>query len=158
MIELRTFAIRVYSAPEVSSACLALQDEAGVDVPLLLFCGWYALQAGEMDDQIFSSAKAIAQELGEHLVYPLRKTRRWMKDRREDQPWIALREAIKASELEAELLLLEQLQKCLTQKDPLSGTRSEAVIQKNQLRCLAEPVSEKHHAHLRCIARACAQF
>ena len=166
MIELRTFAIRVYSAPEVTRACLALQDEAGVDVPLLLFCGWYAVLAGEMDEKTFAAAKAVAQELGEQLIYPLRKTRRWMKNRRDDQPWIELREAIKTNELKAELLLLDQLQSCLTKATPeKSGsdpelTRSEAEIKKNLLRCITDvaALSAKDHEHLQCIARACAQF
>jgi uncharacterized protein (TIGR02444 family) len=166
VLELRTFAIRVYSAPEVARACLALQDEAGVDVPLLLFCGWYAVQAGEIDDKTFAAAKTIAQELGEQLIYPLRNTRRWMKNRREDQPWIALREAIKASELQAELLLLEQLQSCLNRpeseksgSDP-EPTHSEAEIRKNLLRCVTDPaaLSEKNQQQLQCVAHACTQF
>lgn len=170
MLELRTFAIRVYSAPAVARACLALQDEAGVDVPLLLFCGWYAVQAGEIDDKTFAAAKTIAQELGEQLIYPLRNTRRWMKNRREDQPWIELREAIKASELQAELLLLEQLQSCLARPETETETeksraepeltRSEAEIRKNLLRCVSDPaaLSEKNQQQLQCVAHACAQF
>lgn len=36
------FALRLYGARGVGKACLLLQDESGVDVPVLLFSAWLA--------------------------------------------------------------------------------------------------------------------
>ena len=38
----RRFSLRFYRQPEVADACIALQEEAGVDVNLLLFLLWHA--------------------------------------------------------------------------------------------------------------------
>ena len=36
------FSLRFYRQPKVADACIALQEEAGVDVNLLLFLLWHA--------------------------------------------------------------------------------------------------------------------
>src|SRR5712692_1050108 len=36
------FSLRFYRQPKVADACIALQEEAGVDVNLLLFLFWHA--------------------------------------------------------------------------------------------------------------------
>ena len=40
------FSLEIYAKPGVAQACLALQDECGADVNLLLFCCW----AGPLDE------------------------------------------------------------------------------------------------------------
>ena len=37
------FSLRFYRRREVADACIALQEEAGVDVNLLLFLLWHAI-------------------------------------------------------------------------------------------------------------------
>ena len=39
-IGLWDFALRLYKAPDVADACLALQERNSVDVPVLLFAAW----------------------------------------------------------------------------------------------------------------------
>ena len=36
------FSLRFYRLPEVADACITLQEQAGVDVNLLLFLLWHA--------------------------------------------------------------------------------------------------------------------
>lgn len=122
MMELKTFAVAVYSEPGVEQTCLELQDQHHVDVPLLLYCGWYGACCGRIPDETLARARQTSAQLSDHVIKPLRKARRWMKTRQPavsdsgpgsaaetDDGWQALREQIKASELKAELLLLDML-------------------------------------------------
>lgn len=114
MMDLKTFAVAVYSEPGVAPACLTLQDNNQVDVPLLLFCGWYGALYGQLALPDLRRAVEISHQLGAHLIKPLRQTRRWMKthsvDAATDARWNTLREDIKRAELAAELLMLDTLQ------------------------------------------------
>ena len=38
------FSLEVYGRPKVAETCLRLQDEFGVDVPVLLFAAWLAAE------------------------------------------------------------------------------------------------------------------
>ncbi|MDP2126588.1 MAG: TIGR02444 family protein [Pseudohongiella sp.] len=124
MMEIKTFAVAVYSIAGVAQACLTLQDRNNVDVPLLLFCGWYGASYGRLSQQQLSQATEMSQQLGAYLINPLRGARRWMKTNRlisdnsgvdasdnvtGEQAWDSLREQIKSAELKAELLLLDAL-------------------------------------------------
>ena len=46
------WSLRVYRAPGVQEACLALQDRCGADVNLLLFCGWVGLAGRALDQRL----------------------------------------------------------------------------------------------------------
>ena len=95
------FSLEVYAKPGVAQACLALQDECGVDVNLLLFCCW----AGPLDEAGVRRAIDAVAHWQTAVVQPLRAVRRLLKadferifqDHRE-----VLRQAIKTSELDAE--------------------------------------------------------
>lgn len=113
MMELKTFAVTVYSETGVAQACLTLQDQEHVDVPLLLFCGWYGTCYGQIPCAQLTQAREISKQLGNRLIKPLRQVRRWMKthsvDIRSELRWNTLREDIKRAELEAEMLMLDTL-------------------------------------------------
>lgn len=98
------YSLRVYAQPGVSAACLRLQDEADLDVNLLLL----ALYAGRIDRDIgiedWQRLDALVAPLREHLIQPLRHARRWLKQ----QPPIPLQPARGgASELRPALAELE---------------------------------------------------
>ncbi len=107
------FSLRVYGQADVAEACLALQNDYGLDVNLLLYCCWLGTHGTQLDDAAFARAMAFAGPWSEHVVRPLRHARTWMKhdsDAPEKLPpdvYAELRESIKAIELEAERL--EQL-------------------------------------------------
>ena len=50
------FSVRTYGVPGVSQACLALQDERGVDVNMLLYCIWIGATRGEFSEQLYRTA------------------------------------------------------------------------------------------------------
>ena len=106
------FSLRLYRAPGVGDACIALQEEAGVDVNLLLFLLW---QAKERRALTAADVKALDQTIGgwrDTAVIPLRNVRRALKS----SPGLvdpntaeAFRTRIKAVELEAERLQQEAM-------------------------------------------------
>jgi uncharacterized protein (TIGR02444 family) len=115
------FSLHFYRQAGVSDACIALQDECGVDVNLLLFLFWLAsegrlLSAGEvkaLDDKVRSWR--------ELTIMPIRDTRRRLKGAPtlvESGRQEAFRNKVKAVELEAERLQQEALYQ-FTRSGPL---------------------------------------
>ena len=106
------FSLGFYRRPQVADACIALQEEAGVDVNLLLFLLWHAtlkraLSAAEVAD--------LERRVGawrDMTVIPLRTLRRALKS---PSALVApaaaelFRTKIKAIELEAERLQQEAM-------------------------------------------------
>lgn len=94
--------LRLYAMADVAPLCLSLQDEADVDVPLLLFlvlADRHQLGCSDADLQSFLSA---ASQWRETVVRPLRDIRRAMKSTFDGEAEAALREEIKCIELRAE--------------------------------------------------------
>jgi uncharacterized protein (TIGR02444 family) len=106
------FSLRFYRQPQVADACIALQEQAGVDVNLLLFLLWHARRK-----RAFSTAEVEALEgrVGpwrNMTVVPLRALRRALKAPPalvEAGAAEAFRTRIKAVELEAERLQQEAM-------------------------------------------------
>ena len=73
------FSNRVYRKPDVSQCCLSLQDLYGLDVNLLLFACWHARSRGLCEPALAEKALAFSSNWANHVVKPLRGTRRWMK-------------------------------------------------------------------------------
>ena len=106
------FSLRFYRQPGVADACIALQEQSGVDVNLLLYLLWHATQR-----RVFAADEiaAIESRIGpwrEATVIPLRGVRRALKT----PPSLvaaataeAFRTRIKAVELEAERLQQEAM-------------------------------------------------
>ncbi|KAB1073730.1 TIGR02444 family protein [Methylobacterium planeticum] len=105
-----TFACAFYGRPGIAEACLALQDEADVDVALLLYLIWCAQTGRPVDAAAIVRAEARAAPWRAQVIAPLRAVRRAMRSELlPGQPTQALRERIKAVELEAERLALAAL-------------------------------------------------
>jgi uncharacterized protein (TIGR02444 family) len=106
------FSIKFYAVPGVAPACIALQDQAGVDVNLLFFLLWNATLGRTLSE---SDVKELDRTIGvwrDTAVIPLRKMRRALKS----PPAMlapdvaeAFRNRIKAAELEAERLQQEAM-------------------------------------------------
>ena len=100
-----TFSLSLYGKPGVPQACLTLQDEAGVDVNLLLF-GLFLGRTGRK--LTASDVRKIAQTTEPWragIVVSLREARRALKE--PPPPFAgpladALRKSVKAAELESE--------------------------------------------------------
>ena len=106
------FSLKFYRQPKVSDACIALQEEAGIDVNLLLFLLW---QAAERRALAAADVEALERRIGawrNMTVVPLRNVRRALKSPPalvESTTAEAFRNRIKAVELEAERLQQEAM-------------------------------------------------
>lgn len=103
--EIWSFMLRLYARPGVASACLRLQDEAGVDVPLLLAAFFAVSQGHSLGADEAARLDADVAEWRRNVVQPLRALRRGMKADGTVQrlpEGRALREDVKALELRAE--------------------------------------------------------
>ncbi len=122
------FSLRTYCSTGVPGACIALQDELGADINLVLYCCWAGGLAAALDDVAFEQAFAFSRAWSSQVVQPLRAARRWMKmtgcalNPVESSACMALRERVKADELEA-----EKLQQSALASLPLSTAPSEGL-------------------------------
>lgn len=108
-MSLWTWAVQAYARPGVEPACLALQDDQGQSVPLLLWAAW----RGPVDGETAEAACDTARSWHGAAIDPLRAVRRTLKKPVPDMdegPRLALREQVKAVELAAERGLLEALE------------------------------------------------
>jgi len=106
------FSLQFYRLPKVADACIALQEEAGVDVNLLLFLLWHAKQRRRLSTADVAALEAQVAPWRDLTVIPLRSVRRGLKS----PPALVaapaaevFRNRIKALELEAERLQQEAM-------------------------------------------------
>jgi uncharacterized protein (TIGR02444 family) len=101
------FSLGFYRQPGVSDACIALQDEAGVDVNILLFLLWNATLGRTLSNGAVAELERKIGPLRDATVIPLRTLRRAL---RTPPPVVeagaaeAFRTHVKRVELEAERL------------------------------------------------------
>lgn len=100
------FSLAVWGREAVEPACLALQARHGIDVNVLLFCGWAGRRGRALDAADLGRLIDAARPWREAAVLPLRALRVWLKTQpvAPGPPVEALRERIKACELEAEAI------------------------------------------------------
>jgi uncharacterized protein (TIGR02444 family) len=106
------FSLQFYRLPKVADACIALQEEAGVDVNLLLFLLWHARQRRRLSRADIAALEAKIAPWRDVTVIPLRSVRRALKSPPalvEASTAGAFRNRIKAVELEAERLQQEAM-------------------------------------------------
>lgn len=107
------WAVAAYDAPDVADACLALQDHHEQNVPLLLWSAWIAQTGRRPDEETIEAACDTARAWDSVVTAPLRAVRRTLKapvPDIDDGPREAVRQRIKAVELEAEKHLLAALE------------------------------------------------
>jgi len=96
--------LSVYPRPGVSPALIALQDEAGLNVNVLLFCCWLACRSQRLTAEGAHEIERLNAEWANAIVAPLRAVRRLLKT----SPLIAenaradVRKRLQAIELELE--------------------------------------------------------
>lgn len=133
------FSLRTYNAAGAAEACLALQDEHGADVNMILYCCWAGGRAAPLDEAGLTRALAVSRDWGGQVVQPLRSVRRWMKaagcagGQVDREACLKLRERVKALELAAEQL---QQQALAALPLPPGGERGPPAIAANLRRYL----------------------
>jgi uncharacterized protein (TIGR02444 family) len=120
------FSLRFYDQPDVRDTCLKLQDEAGLNVNLVLWCCWQAARGRALAKEDVASAAGRISEWSGSVTQPLRKLRRQVKAGREEnlapEARDRLYERLKAAELEAERV--EQALLCRKSAPGTETTRS----------------------------------
>lgn len=101
------FSLSIYAQPEMEALCLYLQDHRGINVNLLLWALWLDGQLRSFDKRLWQQGVVSSQRAELWLVRPLRRMRRTLPKRK---PWLGLRSAVKAWELQAEQRQLQALQ------------------------------------------------
>jgi len=107
------YAVGLYSEPGVSLSCLDIQEQCGVDVPLLLFGAWMGSQGFVLTATDCRDIDARIRDWRIEVIQALRRVRRRMKSGPPPAPserTKRLRSAVKAAELDAERIELEVLE------------------------------------------------
>ena len=71
-----TFSLALYGRPGVADACLALQDEQGMDVNLLLYACYATVCGQALSEADLRAVDAAVREWRAEMVAPLRALRR----------------------------------------------------------------------------------
>ena len=119
--DLWDYAVILYSQDEVMRAALALQDRAGADVNMLLFCIWAAARGRRLTAEEMEAAFSASLRWQTEVVRPLRTARRYLKS-----PDLAtdlrlageLRRGVADSELFAEHMQLLMLERSVAPPSP----------------------------------------
>ncbi len=108
--DLWSFALSIYARPGCEAACLRLQEH-GADVCLLLCGAWLEQRGVALEPERIEALLQLARPWQKTVVEPLRQMRmQWRTMAQQDVPLAALRERVKALELEAERELLARLE------------------------------------------------
>lgn len=110
------FSLEVYARPQVAELCIALQDEYGFDVNVLLLGLWIAeTERTAFEAKLIRELREAVAPLNDNLVHPLRRSRRWVKpaDPVAETPRHKLYGALKQVELKAERLVQAALMETL---------------------------------------------
>jgi uncharacterized protein (TIGR02444 family) len=122
------FSLAFYARPHVADACLELQDSAGVDVNVMFYLLFLAINQRQLDTADVARIDARVKAWRELAIVPLRTLRRGLKTGIEPLPvkdTDALRNAVKRIELDAERLQQEWLQ----QHAPISSVGTQSTSQ-----------------------------
>ena len=102
-----------YRDANLAAACLGLQQAFAVDVPLMLVLSLADRAGHGLSAATIATLQRDARAWRETVIVPLRETRRAMKTRFLAPGEVALRDAIKRAELEAEHLHVLRLAESL---------------------------------------------
>lgn len=97
------FSLALYARPGVAAACLRLQDGPGLDVNLLLYACWTAVNGGgRLSPVAWRRLVDGTEAWRSQVVTPLRRIRRFLKGREAMPGTTGMRERVQALELDAE--------------------------------------------------------
>ena len=106
------FSLNFYRQAGVAEACIALQDDCGVDVNLMLFLLWLAANGQQLSVENIKELDQAVHSWRDLTIIPIREIRRRLKAAPtlvEAGKQEAFRTKVKAIELEAERLQQEAL-------------------------------------------------
>ncbi len=131
------FSLDFYGRDGVAAACIALQDDHGADVDVVLFALWCASRGRRLDAPGLAAVDAAVAPWRQAVVQPVRQARRALKPA-PSHPFdpvaaAALRERLLSAEIEAERLQ----QGALEALAPAPGTDDPGRAARDNLACYA---------------------
>ena len=93
------FSLSIYGLEGMPPICLALQDELGFDVNILLYAAWLAALDKRLTSPHLAGLEDRVRPWRQQVVQPLRALRRQL---RQYPPAVAVREQLKQLELDSE--------------------------------------------------------
>ncbi|HEX9489573.1 MAG TPA: TIGR02444 family protein [Stellaceae bacterium] len=142
------FSLDFYARPGVEAACLALQDQHGRDVNIMLYLCWLGLSArGRIDGDGLARAEETMAPWRRAAIEPLRAARRGL-DPAERDGVAALYEAAKAIELVAERMGQQQLGALAPPPAPRAADRRAADAAANLTLYLGDTAARQAAAQL----------
>jgi uncharacterized protein (TIGR02444 family) len=124
---LRQFALAVHDTEGVPAACVLLQDRFELDVNVLLLGAYIGVQGKTMAAEDVAAARAVVDAWHNEVVRPLRAVRRRLKSGPAPAPdarTTSLRRQVAGSELDAELVELDELGRWADELDAPKGAGS----------------------------------
>jgi uncharacterized protein (TIGR02444 family) len=149
-LKLWDFALAAYPRDEVREACLKLQDEDGQCVCLLLWAGWAASESRPLLPETLAHAVASARQWEHGVTGPLRAARRSLRSH--GHPVLA--ETVGAAEIEAERLLLVELEGLAPPPTVSAADQLKALVAVASA-WAPSPAPERLDALARALASAC---
>ena len=129
------FSLAFYARPGVAQACLELQDQAEVDVNVMLYLLFLASQGRQTDRGTIKQIEEVAAPWRKSVVIPLRSVRRELKAAIgvfETTLTASLRRQVKGIELAAERIQQETLERLVPAASiPVAGTDCTALARTN---------------------------
>ena len=166
--KLWSFALTVYQRDAVAPACLDLQEQCQIDVPLMLCAVFACLQGKAISDEDLAQLHNLAGSWQSDIVQSLRHVRTQLKTGPKPAPNAVtedLRNKVKAAELAAEKIQLEMMQTWvsqLTDVDMVEGLRALPTIINTITRIVVTSskteITQVQHDHIRVIAAAACQI
>jgi uncharacterized protein (TIGR02444 family) len=139
--DLWSFALGLYSQPEIEKTLLRAQDQ-GADICLLLCAAWLEQRGCACSESRANGLRSLAHARQDAVIRPLRRLRQqWKAAAAQDSQLAVLREGIKALELQAERQLLQQLATYCHNWQPVSDLPSAS-----WLAALGQPLAIDHEA------------
>ncbi len=166
--KLWSFALTVYQCDAVAPACLDLQEQCQIDVPLMLCAVFACLQGKVILDEDLTQLHNLAGPWQSDIVQSLRHIRTRLKTGPKPAPNAVtedLRNKVKAAELAAEKIQLEMMQTWvsqLTDVDMVESLRTLPTIINTITRIVATSskteITQVQHDQIRVIAAAACQI
>ena len=116
--EFWAFSLATYAADGVAESALAVQDEMGLDVNVLLYASWLASRNQKLNRAHLAALEARIDLWRRRVVFPLRALRRALRDYPEAS---VIREGIKALELQSERQQQDMMWQFFTSAEPSSA-------------------------------------
>ncbi|KTD02037.1 TIGR02444 family protein [Legionella feeleii] len=121
------FSLQVYRDEQVKEACLAFQQQEGLNVNLLLLCCWLAYAVEEISQSELVNACHYINDWHEKITQPLRSARLQLKQESTDE-WVnPFYQQVLSDELISEAYQQHRLYQCFAAQQKTTGSKNQSL-------------------------------